>query len=96
MCGEGEVKGRSSLYRSPESIMREMKNLVKEVGQLLGDNETSDISVNCHGQAILAARSQTFAAGLQNNFIETYKGEWEIKDADTGAVKNMINYIYKA
>ena len=87
------------MYRMRESRVRKMKHLLEEVGHLLGDNQASDIIIisqghkfPCH-KAILAARSQTFAAGFQNNFKETCRGEWEIKDADVEAVENMLNYI---
>jgi hypothetical protein len=76
------------------------ESLAKDVGQLLGDERTSDYVVECQGKqfachrAVLAARSSTFANGLSSSMMEGVQEKWVVKDAKSAAVEAMITFMY--
>jgi hypothetical protein len=76
------------------------ENLAKDVGKLLGDEGTSDFTVECQGQrfpchrAVLAARSSTFASGFRSGLEEGEGNKWVVQDADPADVKDMLVFLY--
>jgi hypothetical protein len=79
---------------------KRQENLAKDVGNLLGEEGTTNYVVECEGlqfpchRAVLAARSSTFANGFRSGLVEGVLQRWVVQGADPADVKEMLAFIY--
>jgi hypothetical protein len=93
-----EISKEQDSIKPAEEKLKE--SLARDVGQLLGDERTSDYVVECQGKqfachrAVLAARSSTFADGLSSDLLEGVQQKWMVRDAESDVVEAMLAFIY--
>jgi len=77
------------------------KQMIEQVGKLLGEEKFSDVKLTCRKKVfychrnILSVRSPVFAAMFQSDMIENTSRNVHIKDIKPEVVQEMLHFIYK-